>query len=1012
MNKLERWKFLTPLTLAVLFVAAMVGGAWADINWNTTTVDLDVKSDVSAIGSATGRNLNINILGLDELGNVDIYGETGGSTIIASVSTLLGTMTDGGGTPIGAAGGTFASVTRYILLNQGIGMAHIVYPNDASGTDLVNIVLFERRIDDGGNAVTRQIGAANLSIEVDQAAAQTGILNIEQFTKAASDTDGVSDAVPVGPINEGADVGIAAGAAKMSANVAGGIFEVKAYIINPDRSYTHDATAQGTVTLTLTGAPKAGVETNGSNRASATTTYTATGTMMNGVANISIPTGFTEAGRYTVVATMDDLSSITHKISDDAATTDYVSILPEATPAKVSISCDRDVVSITGAANLANDADDDGINFDPTFTASMLDQFGNKIKAKGYAGATVKVTDANSKIGDFNLVIAGNANSVSAEQDSNGYGKGLATLSGSVPANSLIATSDAVSLKTVDADNQLVMAYTVTDNGDNDINDATQLVGQSFQFVDTAIGVDDATPDGVAMGTEQSVLVATDNLRITNLTTKESISVAVLNHDPDVFNALFTKPTSNAKVEANGFLIQHVGQSYADIVVYPYTGSALDFTAQSPSKAYIKDPSGNIVTEVPAKVNANGTFTVTINGARIGLYDAYGNLNNAGADVTVTTLKGTASAAINVGADAPITINYPVGTTGTELLKFNFTQPGIASVNDGSGLTVTFSTVDALASFDTYPDGNITLSVNAASPLTIFPRDASGTLKTEADGYFIDYDTTGLLVYYDVNTDGDVDAADITTVGGAFVPGANVGANTGRFPIMVQAKTTPGSYDLTVRSIDSTITKTVTFDVVKYTVPLAVSQSSATVDAGESVDLTITGGSAPYTAESADISSATASVAGAILTITGVTEDTSTTVTVTDAASDTVQVEVTVGAGGAAQEPPTQTHVGLCDAACQASAPVTATGVDFSYTEGVTILVGAMDATFTQVWWLNSSCEYTTDYAEAASGETALSCSVDAPDDAAWLFWFVTAEDLATLDWENGAYELLFYELN
>ena len=189
-------------------------------------------------------------------------------------------------------------------------------------------------------------------------------------------------------------------------------------------------------------------------------------------------------------------------------------------------------------------------------------------------------------------------------------------------------------------------------------------------------------------------------------------------------------------------------------------------------------------------------------------------------------------------------------------------------------------------------------------------------------------------------------------------------------------------------------------------VTLTVEDAPATV--------TIAGGSSPYTIQTApngDV--ATATIDGSILTITVVAEgDTSLVIVDNQVPADSVTITITVGAGGGPVNPPTETNVGLCDAACQATAPVTATGVDFSYTEGVTILVGAMDATFTQVWWLNSSCEYTTDYAEAASGETALSCSVDAPDDAAWLFWFVTAEDLATLDWENGAYELLFYELN
>lgn len=199
------------------------------------------------------------------------------------------------------------------------------------------------------------------------------------------------------------------------------------------------------------------------------------------------------------------------------------------------------------------------------------------------------------------------------------------------------------------------------------------------------------------------------------------------------------------------------------------------------------------------------------------------------------------------------------------------------------------------------------------------------------------------------------------------------------------------------------------------TVYLVADPTSVTLKtAGDADTVTISGGSAPYTIQTApDAAIATAGLSGAVLTVTAVADGT-TSVVIADGQvpADPVTIPITVGAGGAAQEPPTQTHVDLCDAACQATAPVTATGVDFSYTEDVTILVGAMDATFTQVWWLNSSCEYTHDFAEAASGEMTLSCSEGAPANAAWLFWFVTAEDLNTLDWDNGAYELLFYKLN
>jgi hypothetical protein len=1035
----KRW--IAPL-LALMFVFGMVGIGVAEINWNTTTVGLDVKTDITAVGATTGRTLNMTILGLDTLGNVDIYGESGGSTLIASVQTLIGTCTDGAGTTAAAAG-SFAAVTRYITLAQGIGLVHIVYPNDVVGTDTISVVLFERRQDQvAGQFVTRQIATKTVSIDVVAATPTAGILNIEQFTKVASDTNGasVANAVMDATPTEAEDVGLTAGTGKMTANVAGGVFEIKAYKINGDRTYTADATASGSVTVTLTGSATA-IEADGNNRASASTSYTCSGTMSQGVANVSVPTGFTAAGRYKVTATLGELSSVTHKISDNAATIDYIDIIPEATPASVGLACNMAVVSATTAANLAaGDANDDGITFDPTFTAKLLDQFGNKVLNAGLATYTIKVVDANSKVSDFNIVTTAGSNTKTSVQDGSSFSTGQASLTASVPANTLITASSAVSLKIVAPANQLAFSYTVADDADSDLNATTKKVGEDFQFVTTAIGVD-ANGDGDALdGTEMNALASTDTIRITNLKAKtdgtyESIDVAVTDNNPDTIRALFTVPATAAELQATGFKIQDTQQSYADCFVYPNLASALDFTVASPSKGYIKDAAGNIVSEVVATANANGTFTVTIDGRRISLKDAYGNANNSG-NVSITTTKGTAGAAIAVGAAATITINYPVGTTGTDALSITFTQPGIASVNDGLGLTVTFPTVSTLASFDTFPAmaDAATLSINAGMPLTLFPRTSAGATLTVADGYFVDYDTSGLNVYYDTNADGDVDAADIAA--GAFVTGTNVGASTGRYPLLVVAKTVPGTYDLTIRSVDNLITKTVQVKVVEYEVPLLLDSSAVEIQAGSSANIAISGGSAPYSAASADETYVTATVDGSTLTVTGVAEGGPVDVTVTDANSATAVVAVTVIEATAIVDPPSGPGATELTGDDRANGVVTAgsvvTGggqmglvVNFpGYTAAVDIYVG-IQLPDGVLYLVGSDGSLTTELVPYATGVTAAqsatifnSFEVCTPFGASvptgnWNVYSVVAPtnggDLSAIDWDAGDYDLTYY---
>jgi serpin B len=119
---------------------------------------------------------------------------------------------------------------------------------------------------------------------------------------------------------------------------------------------------------------------------------------------------------------------------------------------------------------------------------------------------------------------------------------------------------------------------------------------------------------------------------------------------------------------------------------------------------------------------------------------------------------------------------------------------------------------------------------------------------------------------------------------------------------------------------------------------------------------------------------------------------------------------------GKGQDPPTRIKVGICDAACQATAPVIESGgtveVNFNYNSNVNIMVGLLSSDFSQIWWLNDSCEFTTDYAQALSSAQTLTCSVTMPSGAenGWLFWMVTVENFSSLDWENGIYELLFYQ--
>jgi len=80
----------------------------------------------------------------------------------------------GGATPGTAAAGTFATTTRYILLQNGNGLCNINYPADASGTDTITVILMKRWTE-VGQTYTEEITRQTLNIEVAPAAPAAGV---------------------------------------------------------------------------------------------------------------------------------------------------------------------------------------------------------------------------------------------------------------------------------------------------------------------------------------------------------------------------------------------------------------------------------------------------------------------------------------------------------------------------------------------------------------------------------------------------------------------------------------------------------------------------------------------------------------------------------------------------------------------------------------------------------------------------------------------------------------------
>jgi len=123
-----------------------------------------------------------------------------------------------------------------------------------------------------------------------------------------------------------------------------------------------------------------------------------------------------------------------------------------------------------------------------------------------------------------------------------------------------------------------------------------------------------------------------------------------------------------------------------------------------------------------------------------------------------------------------------------------------------------------------------------------------------------------------------------------------------------------------------------------------------------------------------------------------------------------------------AADPPTEQNISWCDTTCQTTAPITITqgvmDVNFDYTAPVEIIAGVLSQDFSSAWWLTGSCTMSSDYTQAGSNISLLSCPnvpLPALSEQGWVFWLVAPAATADLAdeqwWSMGIYELRWYQV-
>jgi hypothetical protein len=501
--------------------------------------------------------------------------------------------------------------------------------------------------------------------------------------------------------------------------------------------------------------------------------------------------------------------------------------------------------------------------------------------------------------------------------------------------------------------------------------------------------------------------------------------------------------TSSSKVifdDANGTSTDiTTARSFSDVGVTSYNATALKHLEYPHYAIRVLDDFGNYISSqqygtvkgIVSAAGANSTYT----------YNSAGPTGSKAANVVYS--RGTDSDTITITTNSGLSTTVPVTVnwgsvpsvvniyTASDYLLNGAIVPMLVKTMDSDGnvrstsdnMTLVLDNISAVrvykdaaltneiesgdADVDTNPDGWAKMFVKVYGPagdINITIRDASGELSTTRTFHIVDSVSDIPVVIGDVT---------LSPTGLDLVTGAS---STVTVTVKDSTANPVGSYEVSIVSDNTNIA--------------SVDTSTVTTDANGQATFTVTAGSTEGTAH---ISATAGSVSDAIdVVVTAASEECGPDnlglcQTEDDCVaaggnwcSDTGVCQADDCGGEEPVDPPAETNVGMCDADCQATAPVQVgddgVSISFNYTRQVNILVGIMTADFMQMQWLTAGadgCQFSADFVTIAN-VTEVSCSgaaVPPGYEDGWLFWMVTEEALADLDWVNGAYDLLFYQI-
>jgi hypothetical protein len=851
---------LLPFSLAVALASVAVSSLAA-----TSTTRLRLESNLGAL-SAKQRTVSVAILGLNASGNTDLYGSAGGSTLVAEVSSVLGTVNGGDAVPATSqtagnfANGGFAASIRYVGLSAGVGKVNVSYPANVSGNDTITVRLLEVRSAGGTGASvnTTVIDSRALTSSVQPQNSVAGVLNIESFvlnSTATGDTLGLGGTTASVLATLGID---STDAARITAGYAGAQYVIKAYKVENDSTFTFDSLASGPVTLELNGSRI--LESLGGNLRALNTRLTIPGQMVDGVATVTLPASITRAGVYRVVARLGQLTSEPGNIVGVIGTgRDQLTVYPRSTPVRLALELDSESAGgMAGviarspdpiSANSGGAGETDRFSARPVFRVSLLDEFNNAVNANGVtAPVTVRISDANNKVPDFNITIAASTNNNVRNLSGNrtdlvdtlfstaNFSSGTAALTATVTgSSSAIAASNVVNLRILGPTQQLCFA-----DSNGGVGGSSQLLA-SFSatagftisaFAQNRLGYTSAGDSTVCAGLPSGT-------RLTVQQPGNAVESRTFVYDTAASNmaVLFNRRFTNSEANNQGFLLGDTDGRFGEFRIQPAMGQVLKVFSATAVQArlypvnYIVsagtfplspnptlDPHPPTTSLLRADRQADGRYTLVFQPRNVRIFDTFNNSNSDDFSAslrtfTLSSAKGvvtTTGTLVAQDSTNSATITYPASITGTDTLTFSFPNaPGITLVN-GAGLnsvTVNFPAADpALASFDAVTSST-DIPVNAVIPLSLRPLAADGAVVDVVGGYLLNFPNALQVRNADAST---------TYSSGQNLIGAGA-RQLGLQTVSVEAGSVPGRYTLTVVNTAGTISKDIVLKVTEWT---------------------------------------------------------------------------------------------------------------------------------------------------------------------------------------------------